>query len=129
MADAVATVVLAEDSRQYVGQFTNLSDGTGESEVVKVDVSGLSPAAIKVRIKRVIWATFGMEVQILWDATTPTIALTLPADTKGDLDFSKYGGLKSTAGAGVTGDIKFTTVDHTSGDSYTVVLELEKAPA
>lgn len=129
MADAVNVTVLAEDNQIYVVQLENLSDGTGESAVKKVDVSALAPAATKVRIDRVMWTTYGMIVQLLWDATTDTIAITLPENTKGDLDFGKFGGLKNTGGAGVTGDILLTTVGHTAGDTYTVVLVCRKAPS
>ena len=43
MADAVTTQVLQDGERLYIAKFTNISDGTGESEVTKVDVSGLNP--------------------------------------------------------------------------------------
>lgn len=39
------------------------------------------------------------------------------------MDFSSFGGIPSNAGAGVTGDVLFTTTDATAGDSYTVVIE------
>ena len=43
MADAVSTQVLLDGERQYIAKFTNISDGTGESKVTKIDVSALAP--------------------------------------------------------------------------------------
>ena len=45
MADAVTTQVLQDGERLYIAKFTNISDGTGEAKVTKVDVSGLSPSS------------------------------------------------------------------------------------
>ena len=42
MADAVTSQTLVDGHQTAVFKFTNISDGTGESEVVKVDVSALS---------------------------------------------------------------------------------------
>ena len=58
MADAVTTQVLQDGERLYIAKFTNISDGTGESEVTKVDVSGLSPssqglACIGIKISKI----------------------------------------------------------------------------
>ena len=42
MADAVASQTIVDDNRRAVIKLTNISDGTGESAVTKVDVSGLA---------------------------------------------------------------------------------------
>jgi hypothetical protein len=130
MADAVATQVLFESGDALVVKFTNISDGTGEAAVTKVDVSALTPAASEVFIERIHWATDGMAVRILWDATADTVAWLLPASSEGCIDFTKTiaGRLVNDAGAGKTGDIQFTTVGHTSGDTYSVLMELRKRP-
>ena len=41
MADAVTSQTIIDGSKTAVLKFTNISDGTGESDVVKVDVSAL----------------------------------------------------------------------------------------
>jgi hypothetical protein len=41
MADAVTSQTLIDGPTHTVMKFTNISDGTGESAVTKVDVSGL----------------------------------------------------------------------------------------
>ena len=42
MADAVASQTILDGPKEVVMKFTNISDGTGESAVTKVDVSALS---------------------------------------------------------------------------------------
>jgi len=130
MADAVATQILVDDTRRAVFKFTNISDGTGETGVVKVDVSALTPyqgkACTGVAIQTIDALTVGMGVNLLWDATTDVIILTLGESDFFTFDFSRFGGLTNNAGAGKTGDILFTTVGATAGDKYTVVMEVLK---
>lgn len=124
MADAVASQTLVSGARNLVMKFTNVSDGTGESAVKKVDASDNGSTAPK--IMRIHYATAGMSVRILWDATTDVDAILIPADQGGCMDFTAFGGLINNAGTGVTGDILFTTIGHTAGDIYSIVLEMAK---
>ena len=126
MADAVASQTLHDAARNAVMKFTNLSDGTGESAVTKVDVSALVSAPTRVRVARIHYTTSGMLVRLLWDADTDVAMIEIAADQTGCLDFSRFGGLVNNGGTGVTGDIKLTTVGHSNGDSYTFVLEMMK---
>ena len=127
MADAVATTTIIDGPRKAVIYCTDTSDGDGEAAVTKVDVSALSQSpdldtCTGVRLEKVVFSNVGMGVKILWDATTDVIALELPADYSDTLDFSDISGLPNYAGSGKTGDIQFTTVGHTSGDTYSVTL-------
>lgn len=132
MADAVTSTTIVDSERLAVLQFTNTSDGTGESAVTKVDVSALNPSSngqtcTGVRLAKICYSTFGMSVKLLWDATTDTICWDLNADYTTDEDFTEFGGIVNTAAAsGKTGDIKLTTTGHSSGDSYVIVLTLIK---
>lgn len=130
MADAVATQILVDDTRRAVLKFTNISDGTGETGVVKVDVSTLSSyqgqPCTSVAINKIDAITAGMGLNMLWDATTDVLILTLGEADFVTFDFSRFGGLTNNAGAGKTGDILFTTVGAASGDRYTVVMEVYK---
>jgi len=111
---------------------SNESDGTGESSVKKVDVSALSAnaagqACTSVSIGRIYWATRGMGVDIEFDASTNVLAIPLPADSTGDEYYDdRFTGIPNNAGSGVTGDIDFTTVGHSSGDAYSIILVLNK---
>ena len=127
MADTVASQTIVDGARNVVMKFTNASDGTGESAVTKVDVSALGGAPSSVRIDKIHFTTAGMRVNILWDADADVLAFTVGTDQTGTLDFTKFGGLINDAGTGITGDIKFTTVGHTAGDSYSIVLEMVKS--
>ena len=127
MADAVATTTIIDGPRKAVIYCTDTSDGDGEAAVTKVDVSALSQspdldACTGVRLEKVVFSNVGMGVKILWDATADVIALELPADYSDTLDFSDISGLPNYAGSGKTGDVQFTTVGATSGDTYSVTL-------
>ena len=124
MADAVTTQTIVDGPRNAVVKLTSVSDGTGESAVLKVDVSALAGAPARVSIDRVRYSVAGMAAQLLWDADADVTALVLQGD--GCMDFTGFGGLPNNAGAGVTGDIRLTTSGHSAGDTYSIVLELSK---
>ena len=132
MADVVTTKIIEDGPRTAVMHFTNVSDGTGEAGVAKVDVSTLSAdpaskgACTSVNIECIWYTTKGMGVQIFCDASTNVLAFSLSSATLGHIDFRGFGGLQNNAGSGVNGDILFTTRNHTSGDTYSIILELVK---
>jgi len=130
MADAVTSQIIFDGTRTAVMKFTNISDGTGESAVLKVDVSALTGFQGKtctgVNIVTLDAMTVGMGVDILWDATTDVICYTIGADQFVSFDFARFGGITNNAGSGKTGDLMFTTVGATAGDRYTIVLEMTK---
>ena len=126
MADTVTTQILVDGPRNSVIKFTNISDGTGEAAVDKVVPANLSGAPSRVTIERIQAWTNGMGVDILWDATADVLALHMPDLQFNDVDLRDFGGIKNNGGAGVTGNIQFTTVGHTAGDRYTIILYLKK---
>lgn len=131
MADAVASQTLFDGERKAIMKFTNTSDGTGETNVVKVNPASLTPSAAggacdSVTITKITALTHGMEVQLKWKATTPVVIETIPQNNSYQQDFEKIGGLTNNAGTGVDGAITFTTLDASAGDTYTVVLEMVK---
>ena len=131
MADTVTSQTIQDGERVAVLKFTNVSDGTGESAVKKVDVSALTTnsageSCTSVSIARIYWACVGMRVNIEFDASTNVLAIPLPADSTGDEYYDLFYGIPNNAGSGVTGDIDFTTVGHSSGDAYSIILVLNK---
>ncbi len=131
MADAVTSQTIQDGNNTAVLKFTNVSDGTGESAVKKVDVSALEPnskgdACTSVSVARIYWATRGMGVNIEFDASTNVLLTGLPADSTGDEYYDLFTRIPNNAGSGVTGDIDFTTVGHSSGDTYSIILVLNK---
>jgi hypothetical protein len=134
MADAVGSQTLFDGERVAIMKFTNTSDGTGETNVVKVNPASLNPSAAggacdRVTITKITGLTHGMEVQMKWKATTPVVIETIPQNNNYQQDFSAIGGLTNNAGTGVDGAITFTTLDASAGDTYTVVLEMVKSYA
>ena len=132
MADVVTSQTIQDGSRKAVLKFTNASDGTGESAVKKVDVSALSTNAAgesctSVQINKIWWQCTGMSVKIEFDASTNVLAIGLSEDSNGYHDYSDFSGIPNNAGSGKTGDLDFTTVGHSSGDTYMIILELIKA--
>ena len=138
MADAVTSQTLSDGDTTAVMKFTNISDGSGEASVVKVDVSALTAHSntgaecARVHITQVWYAISGMRVDLEWNASSNVKALILGAGitlepTNGHFDFRSFGGLKNTEASGVSGDVALTTLHHTSNDAYTIVLELNKS--
>ena len=131
MADAVTSQTIIDGERNCVMKFTNVSDGTGESAVAKVDVSALASnsagtACSEVRVMRVSHAIVGMSVQLFLDATSNVLLMELAESSNGHMDFKDFGGLPNNAGSGKTGDILLTTKGHSSGDTYSITLEMVK---
>jgi hypothetical protein len=130
MADAVTSQTIQDGDRIAVLKFTNISDGSGEAAVKKVDVSALQAesgterACTGVTIQQMWYDCSGMTVDILWDASTDALCWTLSG--YGFYDFRQAGPLTNNASS-PTGDVMFTTTGHSSGDRYTVMLAVRKS--
>jgi hypothetical protein len=130
MADAVTSQTIVDGEKKVVMKFTNVSDGTGESAVAKVDVSALASnaagsACTGVAIEQIWWQCIGMKVNILWDASSDVLAMQLGENQSGHHDYTIFGGITNNASS-PTGDINFTTVGHSSADTYAIVLYMRK---
>lgn len=136
MVDTVTSQTIVDGDRNVVMKFTNVSDGSGEAVVVKVNVSALNPdsrgqTCTEVAIDKIHWHTAGMPVELLWDATANIHIKQLGfngAEDSGTIDYTKFGGLINNAGAGVTGDLLFTVpaAAATALDTYDITLEMRK---
>ena len=130
MADTFTEKVIEDGPRKFVKSFAYTYVDSGQSAVMAVDVSGLATlqdgtACSNLHINKIWFSTIGLSLKILWDASTDTLAVELPSGYQGDFDFSSFGGLVNSA-TSPTGDLRFTTVGHGAGDTYTVVLECTK---
>ena len=136
MADAVTSQTLADGDKIAVIKLTNISDGTGEASVKKVDVSALAAnsagaACAHATINQLWYDIGGMRVALEWNATSNVVAAVLggsaaAGNVSGYMDFRSFGGLKNTLASGYDGDIDLTTHGHTAHDHYTIVLEVSK---
>ena len=137
MADAVTTQVLQDGERQYIAKFTNLSDGTGESKVTKIDVSTLAPnsfglACNGLKITKVVCQTYDMGVDLFWvgDPSPAGDALiaSFPQGELYDIPYVPYlpyhaSGIK---GVDAAGDIALSTRNASNGDTYTIIIHAIK---
>lgn len=127
MADAVTTTTVFNGKRRLVVHLTNVSDGTGESAVVKVDKStftgldGTEPTDFI--FEKIEYDVSSMRVLLQIDRTTDQTVAVLQG--QGVLDWTAAGGLLK-ASAGDTGDILLTTANHAAGDGYDITLHLRK---
>lgn len=141
MADIVTSQLVENGRRNWAYVFTNISDGTGETNVVKVDGSAAGPLGIflygqnfyplaHIKIIEVVFNIKALGLEIIWDATTPQNALYLGSDTAGRYDYRKIGGLAAASAGtiitGATGKIKFTTVGAMPNSGYTVYMRGSK---
>jgi hypothetical protein len=128
MADTVTTKVISTGPRYSVVHLTNISDGTGESLVTKVDIStlklanGLAPT--KTALVEVQWSIQGFSsVRLYWDHTTDDTMAVL-GQGNGYMEFGTLGQLADPASAGGTGDILLTTATSVADASYDITLVL-----
>lgn len=125
MADTVDTIVLESTMQRQIVRLTNVSDGTGESAVVKVDKSaltgfdGLEPAYLIV--DEIEWNIQGFtSIRLFWDHTTDDELAVLSGT--GYRQYWSDGGLKDPRSAGGAGDIVLTTAGAASGATYDIRL-------
>ncbi len=126
MADAVDSKVVFSSRNRYIVRLVNISDGTGESAVVKVDISALTgpdgTPPTRTVVEKIEYDISGMTVRLYWDHDTDDEIVAISG--AGFLDWTEVGGLVDPASAGGTGDILLTTNAHTAGDTYTITLYL-----
>ncbi len=128
MADTVSTITVFNGARRLVVKLLSRSDGTGESNVVKVDKStftglnGMEPSGFA--IEKIEYDISGMEVALSVDHTTDVVLARLQGH--GCLDWTKVGGIRTKGDGTETGDILLSTNAHSAGDSYDITLYLRK---
>ena len=132
MADAVTSQTIEDGGKNLVMKFTNISDGSGEAAVAKIDVSALNASPItgqacdRVTLQRVWFSNVGMGFKLHWNASSNVFICQAPKDWADTWDFTDsskdLSGIPNNAGSGVNGDLLITTNDHTSGDTYSIVI-------
>ena len=134
MADVVTSQTLVDTSgTKTVMKFTNMSDGSGETLVTKMDASALTfmtEDATK-SIAKIWWSintTNGKSgVELLWAGTTnSTIGF---FSGTGYHDYYTAGNAIAnnatlTASTSPAGDVLLSTKGFVSGDNYTIIIEV-----
>jgi hypothetical protein len=126
MADAVTSQILVDGDRNFVLKLTNLSDGTGESAVAKTVIANLHPAPTLLRLEKIQGNIYGMEVELLWKATTNVNIMNLGPGLNIDQCFEDVGGIQNTKASGYTGDMLLTTSGQSNGSFYELFLHFKK---
>ena len=128
MADAVTTQTITDTSGvKYVVKLTNVSDGTGETLVKKVDASELTFMTEdgNRKISRVWYsvntANSKSAVEIVWDGATNSTALLLGGS--GYMDLRTAGNEIVNNATTPTGDVLLSTKSFAIGDNYTIIAE------
>ena len=128
MADTVTSQVIADTSGvKYVTKLTNFSDGTGETNVVKVDASGTTFMTEDGNRKiSKIWYSINTSnsksaVELIWNGATNATAMFLTG--QGYWDLRTPGNEISNNATTPTGDVLLSTKNFASGDNYTLIIE------
>ena len=128
MADIVTTQVLSDTSGvKYVAKLTNLSDGSGESLVTKVDASGTTFMSEDGNRKIAkIWYSVNTTnpkacVEFLWAGASNATAVLLGG--QGYWDLRTAGNEITNNATTPTGDVLLSTRDFVVGDNYTILVE------
>lgn len=127
MADAVTSEYLFSGRKRKILHLTNISDGTGESAVVKADISTLTingngTVPTGSAVDMIDYNIQGISsVRLFWDHTTDDEIAILPAGN-GTIDWNAIGGKSDPRTTGGTGDIVLTTNGAVSGGTYDITI-------
>ena len=138
MADAVAsrwvyppnwdgsTYAANQRTKRFVLRITNLCDGTGESAVVKINISDhlneAGATATVIVLEKLEYSVQGFTtVTLAFDHTADVTAAILIDLEEGTKDWTKVGGLVDN-GSGGAGDLLLTTAGDTAGDTYDITM-------
>ena len=128
MADIVTSQVLTDTTGlKFVVKITNLSDGTGENLVRKVDASETTFMTEDGNRKIAkIWYSINTAnnksaVELIWDGATNSTAAILSGN--GHWDLRTSGNEITNNAITPTGDVLLSTKNFADGDNYTILLE------
>ena len=128
MADVVSTQVLTDTTGVKFGvKMTNISDGTGENLVKKVDASTTTFMTEdgERKISKIFWSVNTQSgksaVELIWDGETNATAVTLSG--QGFWDLRADGNEIKNNATTPTGDVLLSTKNFANGDNYTIIAE------
>lgn len=128
MADTVTSNVVFQGRRKYAIELTCISDGTGETDVVKIDISalllsnGLAPTY--TAIDEIAWDVQGFtSIKLAWDHTTDDTIMVMSG--RGSVSYAHLGYLFDPRSAGGTGDILLTSNGAAANATYTITIVIQ----
>ena len=127
MADVVSTQVLTDTTGVKFGvKMTNISDGTGENLVKKIDASNTTFMTEdgERKISKIFWSVNTQSgksaVELIWDGETNATAVTLSG--QGFWDLRADGNEIINNATTPTGDVLLSTKNFANGDNYTILV-------
>ena len=127
MADVVSTQVLTDTTGVKFGvKMTNISDGTGENLVKKVDASNTTFMTEdgERKISKIFWSVNTQSgkssVELIWDGATNATAVSLSG--QGFWDLRADGNEIVNNATTPTGDVLLSTKNFANGDNYTILV-------
>ena len=127
MADTVSTQVLTDTTGVKFGvKMTNISDGTGENLVQKIDASNTTFMTEdgERKISKIFWSVNTQSgksaVELIWDGETNATAVTLSG--QGFWDLRADGNEIVNNATTPTGDVLLSTKNFANGDNYTILV-------
>jgi hypothetical protein len=128
MADIISTQIITDTSGvKFVVKLTNFSDGSGETNSLKVDASASTFMTEdgNRKISKVYYsintANPKSAVELLWDGATAATALLLSG--QGFFDFRTAGNEIPNNATSPNGDVLLSTKNFANGDNYSLVIE------
>lgn len=135
MPDTVYTQILIDTEHRFVAMFCGHSDGTGESNVIKIDASTLKNAANngteRLVLNGIWWTVHSKDqtghIDIDW-VGSPNSPLFQGLSGNGTFNLKEKAVTipPPESANGLTGDVSFTTHDWKVGDGYTIILDFTK---
>jgi len=127
MADTVSTQVLTDTTGvKFAVKMTNISDGTGENLVQKIDASNTTFMTEdgERKISKIFWSVNTQSgksaVELIWDGETNATAVTLSG--QGFWDLRADGNEIKNNATTPTGDVLLSTKNFANGDNYTILV-------
>ena len=128
MADITSTQIITDTSGvKFVAKLTNFSDGSGETNSLKVDASASTFMTEdgNRKISKVYYsintANPKSAVELMWDGATAATALLLSG--QGFFDFRTAGNEIPNNATSPNGDVLLSTKNFANGDNYSLVIE------
>lgn len=136
MANVTTSQIVLNGERNAIVRLTNFSDGTDETDVLKVDATKTGPLGAVTKgktiypgtglcVRRIWYDINGMTVRVLWKGAPSADMLVLSGF--GDMNLGEFSGLIVPADvSSATGSISVSTVGAMAGSAYSLILFLNK---
>jgi len=121
---ALAASTAYSNGDKIVGSVSGLHTETAANSGALIELD------YEVLVTKIMWITNGVQVKIEWDGSgSEAVIAELNGNGSWSMPNLEWPGISNNASGdsgNVLGDIQFSTANHASGDSYTVIMECKK---